>query len=77
MSRPRKSPAPFSAVESVIHTVRGERVILNADLAKLYGVPTKAFKQAAELTSMGLRSVEMPGTSTEGHETLIPNQIQS
>lgn len=46
MSRPRKSSAPPSAVEGVIHTVRGERVILDADLAKLYGVPTKALNQA-------------------------------
>jgi hypothetical protein len=46
MSRPRKSPAPPSAVEGVIHTIRGERVILDADLAKLYGVPTKALNQA-------------------------------
>jgi len=46
MSRPRKSPAPLSAVEGVIHTIRGERVILDADLAKLYGVPTKVLNQA-------------------------------
>jgi predicted amino acid-binding ACT domain protein len=46
MSRPHKSPAPLSAVEGVIHTIRGERVILDADLAKLYGVPTKVLNQA-------------------------------
>jgi hypothetical protein len=46
MSRPHKSPAPLSAVEGVIQTVRGERVILDADLAKLYGVTTKALNQA-------------------------------
>ena len=40
------SPAPLASVESVIHTVRGERAILDADLAKLYGVPTKALNQA-------------------------------
>jgi hypothetical protein len=46
MSRPHKSPAPLTAVEGVIHTIRGERVILDADLAKLYGVPTKVLNQA-------------------------------
>ncbi len=46
MSRPRKSPAPPSAVEGVIHTIRGERVILDADLAKLYGVETRVLNQA-------------------------------
>jgi hypothetical protein len=49
MSRPRKSPAPLSAVESVIHTIRGERVILDADLAaRLYGVETKALNRAVQ-----------------------------
>ncbi len=42
----RKSPAPLSAVEGVIHTIRGERVILDADLAKLYGVETRVLNQA-------------------------------
>ncbi|MBK8612983.1 MAG: ORF6N domain-containing protein [Flavobacteriales bacterium] len=31
---------------SRIHTVRGHRVMLDRDLARLYGVPTKALKQA-------------------------------
>lgn len=33
-------------VVSMIHTVRGHRVMLDRDLAELYGVPTKALKQA-------------------------------
>lgn len=46
MSRPRQSSAPLSAVEGAIHTIRGERVILDADLAKLYGVETRVLNQA-------------------------------
>ena len=52
MPRAHKTPsdssslAPLSTIESVITTLRGERVILDADLAKLYGVTTKAFNQA-------------------------------
>jgi hypothetical protein len=46
MSRPKKSSAPPAAIEGVIHTIRGERVIIDADMAKLYGIPTKAFNQA-------------------------------
>jgi hypothetical protein len=42
----RQSPGPLSAIVGVIHSIRGERVILDADLAKLYGVPTKALNQA-------------------------------
>jgi len=33
-------------VESLIFTIRGQRVILDADLARIYGVPTKALNQA-------------------------------
>ena len=32
-------------ITSAIHAVRGKKVILDADLAKLYGVPTKAFNR--------------------------------
>ena len=32
-------------ITSAIHTVRGKKIILDADLAKLYGVPTKAFNR--------------------------------
>lgn len=41
-------PAMPSArpLETLILTVREERVILNADLAAIYGVPTKALNQA-------------------------------
>ncbi len=46
LSKSKASPAPLASVESVIHVIRGERVILDADLAKLYGVPTKALNQA-------------------------------
>ena len=46
----RKPSAPLSAVESVIHTIRGERVILDADPAKLHGAPTKVFKPANRRT---------------------------
>jgi len=35
-------------IPSVIHTIRGQRVILDADLAVLYGVSTKALNQAVK-----------------------------
>lgn len=46
MPKTKVTPAPPSAVEDVIHTARGERVILDADLAKLYGVETRVLNQA-------------------------------
>jgi hypothetical protein len=42
--RPRTLPAP--GIESRILLVRGHKVILDADLANLYGVQTKALNQA-------------------------------
>jgi hypothetical protein len=33
-------------VESQIHVIRGQKIMLDADLAELYGVTTKAFNQA-------------------------------
>jgi len=35
-----------SPVECMIHTIRGQRVILDADLARVYGVPTKILNKA-------------------------------
>jgi hypothetical protein len=37
-----------SALVSRIRTLRGERVMLDADLASLYGVSTKALVQAVK-----------------------------
>jgi len=47
MPKPTK-PVPFAAIESRIHLVREARVMLDADLAALYGVTTKAVNQAVE-----------------------------
>lgn len=44
-----KSELPAVSDELVmrrIHTVRGHKVMIDRDLAELYGVPTKALKQA-------------------------------
>ncbi len=52
MSRAPKSPAlpsaPLDSLEPIIHTIRGERVILDSDLARLYGVETKMLNRAAK-----------------------------
>ena len=42
----QNSAALAPTIEAAIHTLRGERVILDADLAKIYGVETKGLKQA-------------------------------
>jgi hypothetical protein len=37
---------PFERIATVIHVIRGQKVMLDRDLAKLYGVPTRVLKQA-------------------------------
>jgi hypothetical protein len=44
----QKPAALLADIESRIVTLREQRVILAADLAALYGVPTKAFNQAVK-----------------------------
>lgn len=49
MKRKRESTSPITAplgLEPLIVEVRGHNVLLDADLAALYGVPTKALNQA-------------------------------
>jgi hypothetical protein len=48
-ARPRRKPSTTAiapAIEPLILVVRGQRVMIDADLASLYGVPTKALNQA-------------------------------
>ena len=42
----RKDSTRVPALDGVIRTIRDERVILDADLAKIYGVETKALNRA-------------------------------
>jgi ORF6N domain-containing protein len=39
---------PIERVERLIHLARGEKVLLDADLARLYGVETKALNRAVK-----------------------------
>ena len=45
---PKKSPALTAPepLDPLIHEIRGERVILDADLARIYGVETRTLNQA-------------------------------
>lgn len=48
-TRSSRKPAHLAVAppaESLILLVRGQRVVIDADLARLYGVPTKALNQA-------------------------------
>jgi hypothetical protein len=41
-------PFPIEKIEAMIYTIRGQRVMLDSDLAKLYGVETKVLNQAVK-----------------------------
>jgi hypothetical protein len=43
-----QKPVVLEPVEPLIRVVRGEKVILDADLARIYGVETKAFNRAVK-----------------------------
>ena len=40
------APVAVARIETFIHTVRGQKVILDSDLARLYGVATKTLNRA-------------------------------
>jgi hypothetical protein len=41
-----ETPVPLERIRQAILLVRGQKVMLDRDLAVLYGIPTKALKQA-------------------------------
>ena len=47
----RKSLIKVEPIKPVIRVVRGQRVVLAADLAEIYGVATKVFNQAVRRNS--------------------------
>lgn len=40
------------AISELVHFVRGERVLFDADLARLYGVSTKVLNQAVKRNAL-------------------------
>lgn len=42
------APTPLAQIERRILVIRGQKVMIDADLAALYGVPTKALNQAVK-----------------------------
>ncbi len=49
-SPPRKSPVLFvpEKIAPLVHVLRHEKILLDSDLAELYGVPTKVLNQAVQ-----------------------------
>ncbi len=43
-----ESLIPIERIEQKIYVIRGERIMLDSDLAEIYGVTTKVFNQAVK-----------------------------
>jgi phage regulator Rha-like protein len=48
MTKEKKALLPQERIENKIYLIRGEKVMLDRDLAELYGVETKVFNQAVK-----------------------------
>jgi len=46
-----KQIIPFERIQQVIYLIRGQKVMLDYDLADMYGVSTKVLKQAVRRNS--------------------------
>ena len=44
----KKSTGTGPPIEALIHVIRGQKVMVDSDLARLYSVPTKVFNQAVK-----------------------------
>jgi len=56
MPRSPVVPSP-SAIAPMVHWIRREKVILDFDLAALYGVETRALKKLSDATSGVFRTI--------------------
>lgn len=71
---------PIVAVDTVsgrIHLVRGQRVMLDADLAELYGVATKVFNQAIKRNIERFPADFMFQLTAEEHDSLRSQIVTS
>jgi phage regulator Rha-like protein len=68
---------PVERIEKAIYLVRGEKVMLDRELAELYGVTTKAFNQAVRRHTERFPSDFMFQLTMEEAETALRSRSQS
>ena len=73
----RKSVVPVERVESRIYVIRGEKVLLDQDLAELYEVETKALVQAVKRNAERFPSDFMFQLTSEEFENLRSQIVTS
>lgn len=73
----RAALIPAERIEKAIHVIRGEKVMLDADLARLYGVATKALVQAVKRNLARFPEDFMFQLSAEEWEALRSQSVTS
>ena len=68
---PKPAPLALPDPAKFIRTSRGQRVILDSDLAKLYGVPTSRFNEAVKRNRQRFPEDFLFQLTTQEQETLI------
>lgn len=69
----KENPPPIERLENRILIIRGQKVMINADLAELYGVPTKALNQAVKRNSERFPADFMYQLSVEEKAEVVTN----
>ncbi len=69
-----KSVVPVDTITAMLHIVRGQRVMLDEDLARLYGVATKVLNQAVE-RNIDRFPIEFSYVMTQEEFTNLRSQI--
>ena len=69
----RESVIPVEAIELRILLIRGQKVMLDADLAEMYGVPTRALNQAVKRNLSRFPSDFMFQLSKEEKHEVVTN----
>jgi hypothetical protein len=74
-----KQPSAISekAIDGMIREIRGMRVMLDRDLARVYGVTTKAFNQAVKRNRARFPKDFMFQLSKKETEALLASRLQS
>jgi hypothetical protein len=68
---PESAPLAPPDPATFIRTIRGQRVILDSDLAKIYGVPTFRFNEAVKRNRQRFPEDFLFQLTTQEHEALI------
>ncbi|MBI5684508.1 MAG: ORF6N domain-containing protein [Verrucomicrobia bacterium] len=68
---------PIERVERLIHLARGEKVLLDADLARLYGVETRTLNQAVKRNPSRFPADFMFQLTIEEADSLLRSRSQS